>query len=68
MAKEICNWTENYECMWDTDCNHTYEISNEGTPSENRMAYCCYCGKMLVSVRYVEASLIIGKMKEVPNG
>lgn len=41
-----CRWVQDGvgEAEWDTDCRHRFTI-NEGTPSENHMAFCCYCGK-----------------------
>ncbi|MHB1098120.1 MAG: hypothetical protein ACYCZR_01070 [Burkholderiales bacterium] len=49
MAK--CRWVQDGvgESHWDTDCRHRFTI-NEGTPSENHMAFCCYCGKPLVEI------------------
>jgi len=34
------------EDHWDTSCHHRFTL-NDGTPSENRMKFCCYCGKPL---------------------
>lgn len=31
---------------WRTECGHVYQI-NEGTPEENKMAFCTYCGGSL---------------------
>ena len=47
-----CKWFEdpNYEC-YDTDCEQAF-IMIEGTPSDNGMKFCCYCGKPLVVVKY----------------
>lgn len=43
------------ECMWETDddgishtaCGEAFALDS-GTPAENRMRFCCYCGKPLV--------------------
>lgn len=43
---ESCEW-HNYpetDNVWDTDCGQSFEIY-EGTPTENGMGFCCYCGK-----------------------
>ena len=40
---DTCAWRED-EGVWDTDCGNAFEI-NEGGPTENKMKYCCYCGK-----------------------
>jgi len=46
-----CKWTrvvDHYEYLdlWETDCGNCFELYN-GTPAENGMQYCCYCGKAL---------------------
>ena len=41
-----CAWREEDGC-WGTDCNHEFVI-NEGTPVENEMKFCCYCGKPII--------------------
>ena len=41
-----CAWECDSEGNWETDCGGTF-ILNEGTPRDNRMAFCCYCGKSL---------------------
>lgn len=49
------------ECQWQQDgdrdsgmymasCNRRYFVFEDGTPSDNRMKHCCYCGKVLVEV------------------
>lgn len=42
----FCVWHNDPETdnSWDTDCRQLFEIY-EGTPSDNGMAFCCYCGK-----------------------
>ena len=42
---DICAWREEDGC-WRTDFYHEFVI-NEGTPRENDMKYCCYCGKLI---------------------
>ena len=42
-----CRWTQNEEGYWETDCKNSFVIE-EGTPRENRMRYCCYCGATLL--------------------
>ena len=42
---EECAWVEE-DGYWDTDCKHVFVI-NEGTPEENEMRFCCYCGKRI---------------------
>ena len=42
-----CAWECDSEGNWETGCGGTF-ILNEGTPGDNRMAFCCYCGKPLM--------------------
>jgi len=48
-----CNWEQDNDTewnLWETDCGESFHIE-EGTPKENNMNYCCYCGKKLVEKR-----------------
>jgi hypothetical protein len=41
----MCEWhreATDSNC-WSSDCGNAFEI-NEGTPEENSMTYCCFCG------------------------
>lgn len=42
----FCVWHNDPETdnSWDTSCRQLFEIY-DGTPSENRMSFCCHCGK-----------------------
>lgn len=42
---QTCSWEEVGEA-WETTCGHSFML-NDGTPSDNGMRYCCYCGKPL---------------------
>jgi len=46
MDEHCCTWTEDENGPWDTACGESYEI-NDGTPEDNNMAFCCFCGKAL---------------------
>lgn len=40
-----CEWiSDDYEDGWSTSCGLIF-IINDGTPEENHMKFCCYCGK-----------------------
>lgn len=39
-----CTWTPDDDGNYATGCDGLFVII-EGTPAENKMAYCCYCGK-----------------------
>lgn len=46
ITRKVCIWTEDENGTWHTSCGEDYEII-EGTPIENGMQYCCYCGRHL---------------------
>jgi hypothetical protein len=41
-ARPVCLWN-NVDGCWETTCGNAFEI-NDGTPAENNMTHCCYCG------------------------
>ena len=49
-----CRWLQESDeesDTWAASCGrHRYFSLNEGTPKDNRMKHCCYCGKPLVEV------------------
>jgi len=45
----VCHWTENEEA-WSTSCDN-YFIVLEGSPSQNEMRFCAYCGGELIEHR-----------------
>ena len=51
-----CGWSQDgdsYSDTWATSCGHYFRL-DDGTPTDNKMAFCCYCGKSLVSYPFVE--------------
>lgn len=43
-----CTWTE--DCgPYSTDCGHYFETI-DGTPADNDMLFCCYCGRRIEDV------------------
>ena len=42
-----CVWRRDEDGNWNTGCGGMFVIE-EGTPADNDMRYCCYCGKTLV--------------------
>lgn len=50
-----CTWSQDGagEVAWDTSCHGRF-LLNEGTPHENSMVFCCYCGKSLIEDLAVE--------------
>ena len=47
-----CVWKDDGEGNWDTSCGERYIII-EGTPYENNMKFCTYCGRILIERLYV---------------
>jgi hypothetical protein len=46
---ETCNWIkdkDNEYNTWNTDCGNMFTIEG-GTPKENGMTFCCYCGRKI---------------------
>jgi hypothetical protein len=41
-----CRWLQDEYGVWDTSCGNRYEII-EGTPRDNKMRFCCFCGNVL---------------------
>jgi hypothetical protein len=46
-ARNDCGWRVDEEGTWNTDCDNLFVII-EGTPQENDMRFCPYCGGSLV--------------------
>lgn len=51
LAASSCVWapSPDYE-MWETSCGRAWTFI-DGTPEDNGMAYCCYCGKNLEEMK-----------------
>ena len=49
-----CRWLQDGDeesDLWAASCGrHRYFSLNEGTPKDNDMTHCCFCGKPLVEV------------------
>jgi len=51
---EECTWTESNDGgHYETNCGDMF-VLNVGTPSENGMRFCCYCGRPLEEKLYAE--------------
>jgi len=48
MSDETCKWAGEYaDCeIWYTSCGEVF-ILNGGTPEDNKMKFCPFCGKPL---------------------
>lgn len=45
-----CRWREDENGAYDTECGGKFELT-EGTPADNKMRFCPYCGKRLKAQR-----------------
>jgi len=45
--KKKCTWQQDVDNNYETDCGNLYSI-NDGTPVENSMKYCTYCGGQII--------------------
>lgn len=44
-----CGWVyDEAHDKWDTECGNGFQLMN-GTPKENEMVFCCYCGNAIES-------------------
>lgn len=52
---DTCAWAQadSETDLWETTCKRAFRL-DEGTPSENYMKFCCYCGKTLVEHPWVD--------------
>jgi hypothetical protein len=47
MSADACTWSgEEDGSSWSTSCRRAFWLE-DGTPSENEMRFCCFCGKPL---------------------
>lgn len=49
----FCSWVPDSDGNYETLCGEMFTL-NDGTPSENGMKFCPYCGKPLREVTDVE--------------
>ena len=56
VPSEVCKWQEDDSGTWESQCGNSFVI-NDGTPEENRMLFCCYCGGEIEQIQYQEAEV-----------
>lgn len=44
--KKVCRWGYNGEALNETECDNAFQLTI-GTPRDNKMKYCCFCGKRI---------------------
>jgi hypothetical protein len=51
-SQPACTWTrgEYEDTVWETSCSQLF-ILDDGTPADNDMKFCAYCGKPLVEAQ-----------------
>ena len=49
----VCYWKEDTDGNYEADCGQAFTMI-DGAPEENDMRFCCYCGRVLKTVRYQE--------------
>lgn len=49
-AQPQCRWTYDEDGNWETDCGQVF-VLEDGTPSDNLMRFCCYCGSALRQIK-----------------
>ena len=50
---ESCTWREDEDGNWCTECGNIFVLDG-APPDEHGMRFCCYCGRALVGVQFVE--------------
>ncbi len=50
---DFCEWEDDGEGNWDTSCGIPFVLI-DGTPDENGMRFCCFCGRLLKQVEFNE--------------
>ncbi len=52
-----CVWSQDDEdsYCWGTSCGHAFAL-NDGTPEDNHIRFCCYCGKPVRQELWTEKS------------
>jgi hypothetical protein len=43
----VCEWVEDEEGVWETDCNEAFQFSSDG-PVQNGFNFCPFCGKPII--------------------
>jgi hypothetical protein len=64
MNTKTCQWREDTEGRWDTECGQCFDF-NDGGPKENKALWCQYCGGELIPVPFSENSAEIPILEPV---
>ena len=61
-----CTWTEDDDGNFETTCGEMFVLIT-GTPYENSMRFCCYCGSPLVEVSGAAVSGVDDPVTQEPR-
>lgn len=50
-VRNTCQWASDDEGTWHSECGEAF-VFNDGSPTDNRMRFCPYCGKSLQQCTY----------------
>ena len=42
-----CNWREDADGVWSSDCGDAFVFDDSGTPEEHHFTHCPYCGRRI---------------------
>lgn len=49
-TQDYCDWTASAlpdgDVLWETACGNAHTLM-DGSPADNEMTYCCYCGNKI---------------------
>lgn len=52
VSRKPCAWTEDaWDGSWDTACGNKHQFT-DGSPSDNKHAFCPYCGRPLIQAMH----------------
>ena len=54
-VQQKCEWTEDSDGTWNTDCGNSF-VLNEGKPDDKNMNFCLFCGGVLVQNEFDDKS------------
>jgi hypothetical protein len=53
-----CEWKQDDDWdsseNWETSCGQAFVLTDEGPPSKHGFKFCCFCGRSLTEVPYVQ--------------
>ena len=62
--KKICNWIENEDGYFDTDCDKVFGIE---ITTPKYIKFCCFCGNEIKVLRLVNIPHCVSKFRKKTN-